>query len=443
VRALVVVLAALAAAACASVGSRATTATHVVLVSIDALRPEFYLDPAFEAPTLRALVAEGSHARAAESVFPTLTYPAHASLATGVRPARHGIAFNLLFDRDRDRTRWYEEAADLRAPPIWVWARAAGLTTAAVNWPATLGAPVDWLVPERDYWARPEPLPLLIAASTPGIFQRLGVSPDPGMFRDARRWDAFVTATASGIMKDVRPNLLLLHLVEADLVQHQAGRAAPGLAPAVARLDGHLATLRQALAAAGIADRTAIIVAGDHGMQDVREYVYPNHVLTRAGLRACPRAAGWRATAHVAAGSAAVFVDPPGDAEVAARAAQALREAAGDRYTIVSRAALDALGAMTGAAFAIEAAPGWALGASCDRGLAEAAQAGPVVGTHGFLPSRASMTTGFIAAGPGVRRGVALERIRIVDVAPTAAHLLGVPTPAIEGRVLHEILHAR
>jgi predicted AlkP superfamily pyrophosphatase or phosphodiesterase len=440
VRALAVALLALVAVACAAVAPRATTASHVVLVSIDALRPEFYLDPAFEAPTLRALVAEGSHARGAESVFPTLTYPAHASLATGVRPARHGIAFNFLFDRERDPTRWYEEAVDLRAPPIWTWARAAGLTTAAVNWPATLGAPIDWLLPERDYWARPEPLPLLVAASTPGLFTRLGVSPDPGMFRDAKRWDAFVTATAAGILRDVRPHLLLLHLVEADLVQHQAGRAATGLPQAVARLDGHLATLRQAVADAGIADRTTIIVTGDHGMQDVREYVYPNHVLARAGLRACPRAPGWRATAHVAAGSAAVFVDPPGDADVTARATQVLREAAGDRYTIVSRAALDALGAMTGAAFALEATPGWAIGSSCDRGLTEAAQGGPVVGTHGFLPSRASMTTGFLAAGAGVRRGVALERIRIVDVAPTAAHLLGVSPPPVDGRVLVEIL---
>ena len=436
---LAVVLVALVVVGCASVTPRAAV-SHVVIVSIDALRPAFYLDPVFDAPTLRALVAEGSHARAVESVFPTLTYPAHASIATGVRPARHGIAFNTLFDRTAERGRWYEEATDLRAPPIWAWARAAGLTTAAVGWPATLGAPVDWLVAERDYWARAEPLPLLIAASTPGLFARVGVTPDPGMFKDAKRWDAFVTATAAGILAQTRPNLLLVHLVEADLAQHQGGRAAPGLPDAVARLDRHLATLRQAIVTAGIAERTTMIVAGDHGMQDVRDYVYPNHVLTRAGLRGCPRAAGWRATAHVTAGSAAVFVDPPGDADAAARATQALQEAAGERYAIVTRAQLDGLGAMTGAALAIEALPGWAIGESCDRGSTEPAQAGPVVGTHGFLPTRATMDTGFIATGAGIVPGVVLDRIRLVDIAPTAARLLGIPAPPVEGRVLQEIL---
>ncbi len=50
------------------------------------------------------------------------------------------------------------------------------------------------------------------------------------------------------------------------------------------------------------------------------------------------------------------------------------------------------------------------------------------------------MATGFVAAGAGVRAGVVVDRIRLVDVAPTVAHLLGVPAPPVEGRVLEEIL---
>ena len=433
-----VVLLALLLAACASVTPHASASRHLVLISIDALRPEFYLDPMFDAPVLRALASEGSHARAAESVFPTLTYPSHASIVTGVRPARHGILFNTL-PRVEGGSRWYEEAADLRAPALWAWAGAAGLTTASVSWPSTLGAPIDWHVPERDYYQRNDPLPQLIAASTPGLFARLGVTPDPAMFKDVTRWDAFLTAIAAGILRDARPNLLLLHLVEADFAQHQGGREGSRVRPAVARLDRHLATLRQALVAAGIAEHTTIIVTGDHGFQDVRDYVFPNRVLVDAGLRACPGLAGWRAAAHVGGGSAAVYVNPPDDAATIRRAEDALRGAAHGRYIVLSRAELDSMGAMTGAALALEAAPGWAIGNSCDRGLTEPAVGG-LVGTHGFLPSSASMATGFIAAGAGVRRGVVLDRIRLIDIAPTAAHLLGISSPPVEGRVLHEIL---
>jgi predicted AlkP superfamily pyrophosphatase or phosphodiesterase len=431
-----VLLALVALAACASVATVTPGSRHLVLISIDALRPEFYLDPSFAAPALRALVAEGSHARAAESVFPTVTYPSHTTIVTGVRPARHGILFNTLFEREGERGRWYEEASDLRAPPLWAWARAAGLTTAAVSWPVTGGAPIDWLVAERNYSAQKDPLPQLIASSTPGLFDRIGVTPDPAMFKDAVRWDSFLAAVGTGIIREVRPHLLMIHLVQADYFQHQDGRDSARLKEAVARLDGHVAAIRAALVAARIHERTAVIVTGDHGFQDVREFVHPNEVLVRAGLRACPRAAGWRATVHTAGGAGAVFVDPPGDADVTARAEAALRNEAGGRYTVLTRAELDALGAMTGAALGLEASPGWAIGAACGRGLTERR----TYATHGFLPSRPTMATGFVAAGAGIRTGVVMERIRLVDVAPTAARLLGIPAPPVEGRVLEEIV---
>jgi hypothetical protein len=102
---------------------------HLILVCLDGLRPEIYLDDAYPAPELRARLGAGSHARAAESVFPTVTYPSHASIVTGVRPARHGISFNVLFGPSGERGRWYEEAADLRSAPLWEWARAAVVVT--------------------------------------------------------------------------------------------------------------------------------------------------------------------------------------------------------------------------------------------------------------------------------------------------------------------------
>jgi hypothetical protein len=425
-------------AACATgVVSARAVAQHVLVLSIDGLRPEFYLDQQYPAANLRALVAGGTHARAAESVFPTVTYPNHASIATGVRPVTHGVAFNLLFARDGEKSRWYEQAADLRATPLWEWARAAGRSTAAVAWPSTVGAKIDWLLAERDYYLRANPLPDMLAVSTPGMFERLGVTPEADMFKEPRRWDAFLTSVATSLIRQVRPNLLMLHLVQVDVVQHQEGRDGAGVKPALARIDAHVGSLRAALAEAGIAERTVIIVTGDHGFQNVRDYVYPNHWLARAGLRGCPRMGEWRASVHAAGGAGAVFVNPPGDADAIARAEDVLRREAADRFRVLTRPQLDELGAMPGAALAVEAEPGWAIGSSCDRGPVEPTRAG--LGTHGFLPSRQSMATGFLAFGPGVRRGVALERTRLIDVAPTVARILAVPAPVVEGRVLTEI----
>ncbi len=432
---LVLVVALAVLAACTHIAAAPAPARHLVLISLDGLRPAFYLDDGYPAPALRALVRAGSHARAVAPVFPSVTYPGHASIVTGVRPARHGVLFNVIWTPAGGPSRWYEEAADLRAPALWDVARAAGLTTAAVSWPSTLGARIDALVPERDYYRRPEALELLRQAATPGLFERLGVTPRPETFKNIVEWDDFLARTAAAIIRGMRPNLLLVHLVQLDYYQHRGGTSPPEIRSALARVDAHVGTLVAALREAGIAADTAVIVTGDHGFQDVERVVHVNEILARAGLGGC-QATNWRATAHVAGGSAAVFVKRPQDAEAAASAEAVLRREARDRYAIVSRTQLDDLGAMTGAAFAVEAAPGYALGPACGNGLETASRSG----THGFLPSRPSMSTGFIAAGAGIRAGGALERMALVDVGPTAARLLGLDLPDVEGRVLTEIL---
>jgi len=437
-RRLLIVVALLGALAGCAVHARGPgRARHVVIISIDGLRPEFYLDDAWAAPELRALLKTGSHARAAEGVFPTVTYPNHATIVTGVRPARHGVLSNTIPTPAGTRGRWYEEATDLQASPIWEWAHAAGLTTAAVSWPVTAGARVDLLVPERDYYAQKEPLERLRADSSPGIFERLGVTPKAEMFKDVVLWDTFLTEMVTAMIRQARPNLLLVHLVQTDYFQHRVGREGAEPKAAVTRVDAHVGTIRRTLAEAGLADRSVIIVTGDHGFEDAHRRVHPNVLLARAGLRGCPEPGdGWRATAYIAGGSAAILVNPPGDTATAAAAEKALRADAGDAYTIVSRAALDALGALPNAAFAIVAAPGFAMGSGCRGSLLVSASGGQ----HGYLPSHPRMPTGFIAAGIGVRAGLALERVRLVDIAPTAARLLGLAPPDVEGRVLDEIL---
>ena len=424
-------------AAGASAWATTPRTLHLLLVSIDGLRPDFYLDDRYAGTELRALAASGSSARGAEPVFPTVTYPNHASIATGVRPARHGVLFNVLFEPTAERGRWYEEAADLAATPIWEWARAAGLRTASVSWPSTLGARIDLLVPERDYYARDNPLGVLLDAATPGLFERLRVTPRAEMFNDITAWDAFLTETAAAMIRSSRPHLLLLHLIQMDFFQHRGGRDGPDVRPALARIQAHLATLRAALGDAGIADQTVIIVTGDHGFQDFDRRVLPNAVLARGGLRGCPKAGErWRATIHVAGGAAAVFVNPSGSVDALAQAETVLRREARGRYQILTRRQLDELGAMTGAALGIEAAPGYTIGGACARRLEEASHGG----MHGFLPHRPSMATGFIATGAGIRRGVVLDRVRLIDIAPTAARMLGLTSPPVEGRVLTEIL---
>jgi predicted AlkP superfamily pyrophosphatase or phosphodiesterase len=146
---------------------------HVILVTVDGLLPDAYLHPdahGLRVPALRYLMANGAFSRGARSVFPSVTYPSHTSMATGVQPGRHGVVTNVAFDpleTNQGGWRWYAE--DLKSAPIWDVARRAGYTTALVSWPATVGASATWLFPE--YWrARSDDdLKLVRALSTPRL----------------------------------------------------------------------------------------------------------------------------------------------------------------------------------------------------------------------------------------------------------------------------------
>src|SRR5438034_6354355 len=80
---------------------------HVVLVSVDGLAASYLDDPRAEMPTLRKLAKSGAVAKGMITSFPSVTWPSHTSLITGVQPARHGVIGNSVWSRKLDRPLTY------------------------------------------------------------------------------------------------------------------------------------------------------------------------------------------------------------------------------------------------------------------------------------------------------------------------------------------------
>ena len=95
----------------------------VLLISIDGLHPSNVLEAdryGLKIPTLRRLLREGAHATAMRGVLPTVTYPSHTTMLTGVWPVRHGIPTNVPFDPlNRNLGVWYWYAEDIKALTLW------------------------------------------------------------------------------------------------------------------------------------------------------------------------------------------------------------------------------------------------------------------------------------------------------------------------------------
>lgn len=414
----------------------AKASPRVVMISIDGLRPEVYLDPAGQGlrmPNLVALCRAGACARAMTPVFPSVTYPAHTSLVTGTRPAEHGIVSNFVRGQD-----WYLKAADIGSPTLWQAARAAGRKTAIVTWPASYGAEVDFLIPENLSFGVPDVRKLIRDGSTPGLFDALEkkcgkVSIPAFEASDAGdRLDAVSTCFAAEILRTKKPDLLLVHFLDADHRQHFAGVDSPEARHAFERIDGFVGELRRAVRDAGLEAETIFLIVGDHGFVPVHTNINVHALLAAAGFASTDADAGRLVLAkglRVSAlgGSAAIYVEEGADRGTAARLEAALRAELDRRYhglvELLPRAELDALGAFPGAAVGLAAAPGTML-----IGLdvpAAVLPTGALKGMHGYRPTLPGMATGFIAAGPGIRRGLDVPVVRQIDVAPTVAALMG------------------
>ena len=131
-------------AAAASTRRRSATKPYLILISLDGFKAE-YLDR-LDLPNLRRLAGRGARAKAMVPVFPSLTFPNHYSLVTGLEPQRHGIVNNRFYDPARKDTYVYTEARTVTdgswygGEPIWVTAESQGMVAACYFWPGSEAA---------------------------------------------------------------------------------------------------------------------------------------------------------------------------------------------------------------------------------------------------------------------------------------------------------------
>jgi predicted AlkP superfamily pyrophosphatase or phosphodiesterase len=377
-----------------------------------------------------------------------VTYCGHASIATGVSPARHGITANNVFEPPSTEGRGFWFASDIQTPALWDVAHNAGLTVGTVSWPTTAGSKsIDWNVAE--FWTTPygNELELMRRFAPAGLFEEIERAAKPltaDRLKDGQQHDEFLAASAIEIIRQHKPNLMLVHLIETDKEQHRGGPTSPGLPAVLRRVDGHIYNIIETTKKAGIYEQTVFIVLGDHGFAEVTHAVAPNVLLAEKGFITLDnkRVTDWKAMVQNTGGSAGVYLRDPKDLNTATKVralldANAL-DASGKRlYRIIDKQQLVKLGGPRDAAFYLEGEPGTMFSGSLNGEFVRPAS---IKGNHGFLPDKPELQTGFVAAGRGIKTGVVLDTIRLVDVAPTAAELLGLRLDNTDGHALKEIL---
>jgi predicted AlkP superfamily pyrophosphatase or phosphodiesterase len=428
---------------------------HVVLISVDGLSGSYLADPRADMPNLRAIAAKGVSAEGMVTTFPSVTWPSHTSIVTGTFPARHGVIGNSVWNRDLKKSVQYigdpvlTKDQAIRAPALYDVAHAAGLSTASVIWPCSNGAKtLDWVIPDSN---KPE---LHARYTTVGFAEELAEAgidiSELGVWgwgkQYSTRRDLIYTAVTKHLLSKHNVNLILLHLITPDGVEHAYGPNTPEAYQAVSESDQRIGEIWAALQQPPFAGNSALFVVSDHGFASYQKQIRPNVVLKELGfIETDDRNKVTQRDAWCVAqgGSAFVYVL---DEEHRERTTNQLAEklvGVEGVLAVMRPSEFTALGVADpnknpeAPHLILTTGPGYSFSGSI---------AGPVVvdvggnkGSHGHDPRPDYMHAMFVAAGTGIKPGVKLKTINNVDVAPTVAHLLGLEMEA-DGRVLKEVV---
>jgi predicted AlkP superfamily pyrophosphatase or phosphodiesterase len=239
----------------------------LVVVSVDGLDNRYLTNAdqmGLKIPNLRRLMREGQVSQGVIGVFPTVTWPSHTTMITGVDPVKHGILANWRPPGEK-----YLDYSQIKVPTLIGAAHAAGLTIATINWPVTVDAPVDWNIPEyfsKRRGAAQDARTVESKAKPADLFEKIA-NAYPSF---AQQWmdDRNRTQAAMYLLQHEKPRLLLIHLADLDSEEHDNAPYTRESKAIVERSDELVGQILSVLPAG-----SALAVVSDHGFEKVNTTV--------------------------------------------------------------------------------------------------------------------------------------------------------------------------
>ena len=433
-----------------------------IVISFDGLgTPDWEI--MLQKPAFKAFMKQAAYCSRVRTVYPSLTYAAHASISTGLFPKRHGVVSNnLLQPLFLNHQDWYWYDWNIHGKTFYHAAKEKGMSVASFFWPVTSGADLDYNIPEifaNRIWRNQ--IAISLRYGTPKLVLemvgRYGKYLLHGM--DQPWLDTFTHRSATRTMKKYEPDLTLLHYVDLDHMRHLHGHDSKEAMEALDRLDQRLhdwLTLMKG-------EPVNWVILGDHSSIDESKAIRVNQLLAENGYLTPlghQRVLRYKVIAQQAGGSCYLYGDKKYEAQVRALLEKLSAENGGCIERIFSAEEAAAMGADPNCLLMLEAAEGYLFqnemlppvvfdSQDPGKGLSEKErklrQPKIEVATHGYSPDKPGYTTVFAMRQTGdltgrekLAKGEVAASMCLVDEGPTIARLLGTSLPDADGRVMTE-----
>lgn len=424
---------------------------RMILISLDAVGAKDipYLKTL---PNFGKLWERAAKCEHVQSVYPSVTYPAHTSIITGKKPVNHGVINNILMQPKRPDPDWMWQRSYVKGTTLYDEVQKKGWKTASLLWPVTAKSKVNYNFPEV-FANRPWQHQITVSAANGTAWYEIMLYQKFGKIVNGihqPELDNFVHASALYTMNRYNPDLMMIHFTDVDTNRHIYGVENDKITDALKRHDKRLGELMSMLEITGDMKKTTVVVLGDHYQMDTARVVYWNYFFKQHGFL---KADGdvitdYTFVSNNCDGSAYIYENPAKPATKAER--KKLTEllfACKDNPLygidrIFTGEEAGKLGADSTCIYMIEAKTPVFYLDFCHT-LTESVEEmkkGKMRGTHGYLPDKPDYETFFMALGYGVKEGTVIESMNLYDEGPTLAKIAGVTLPDADGECKTEML---
>ncbi len=415
--------------------------------SIDALQTND-LDYLKNKPNMSKILRQGLVVKNVKEIYPTLTYPIHTTIITGVYPKDHGIFHNQQPSINPEKPNWSIMGSDwywysdyIKAETLVDVANDAGLTTACIGWPVMGGqVPTHNLA---EIWPNSdEPMSDTFKRACTDDMLKLYYDKYIKNFdwNNKTDVDKFMANITIETISRVKPDLMLMHYVELDHIRHEYGDEGIMIQLCLDEIDEFIGRVLDECKKVEITPN--IVILGDHGQIDIHNRFNLNVLLAECGLIRVDEEGNvkdYDAYSFSAGFSTHIMLKNPDDHSMKEKVHRILKNIAGEYSEYIGRIftkeeVLKEEGLNGDFSFVIEAA---------DHVIFDNPVTGPVVysnyegykGMHGHHPSKGPKPP-FIVYGPSIKEHEEIQSATILDECPTLAKLLGLEMSGCVGNSL-------
>ncbi|SHE68938.1 ectonucleotide pyrophosphatase/phosphodiesterase [Caloramator proteoclasticus] len=253
----------------------------LIVISFDALCTDDF-KTIRNLPTFNYILNNSIYSLDVEPVYPTLTYPNHASIITGKRPYEHGIVNNTKLQPSRTSPDWFWYKSDIKCETILDIVKNNGGTICTLLWPTTGGGKIDYNMPEI-FANRPWQNQIVVSLLAGSKLFQLSIYKKFGKMLNGLKQpnlDDFVLESALYTLKYKRPNLVLVHFTDLDTQKHIYGTKSEKVKEAILRHEERLKRIFDVASNLGY----KIAILGDHGSLDVHSAISLNEYFKQKKL---------------------------------------------------------------------------------------------------------------------------------------------------------------